>query len=47
MGKNITEAVDVFKSCDLFQEAGIPILVERFDKAVACLSNNKISNRTS
>ncbi|XP_063941477.1 disease resistance protein RUN1-like [Daucus carota subsp. sativus] len=29
VGKNIDEAVDVFKSCDLFPEAGIPILIER------------------
>ena len=29
VGKNIDEAVDVFKSCVLFPEAGIPILVER------------------
>ncbi|KAL1803616.1 hypothetical protein ACET3Z_032263 [Daucus carota] len=29
LGKKIDEAVDVFKSCDLFPECGIPILVER------------------
>ncbi|WOH15769.1 hypothetical protein DCAR_0935315 [Daucus carota subsp. sativus] len=27
--KNIDEPIDVFKSCDFFPEAGIPILVER------------------
>ncbi|XP_017225296.1 disease resistance protein Roq1-like [Daucus carota subsp. sativus] len=39
VGKNITEAVDVFKSCDLFPEAGIPILVER------CLLTIDLANR--